>query len=138
MTVCVLVYVGVIAAAAQSPQRTVWDGVYTPAQAARGQDVYDKSCGECHQADLSGGGDEAAAVLKGPDFFARWQGRSVGDLVNTISRSMPKTAPGSLSAEAYVEVVSFLMRKNLVPAAETELSPDERVLGQIAITARPK
>lgn len=137
--VCVLVYAGVVAAAAaQSTPRTVWDGVYTPVQAARGQDVYDRSCGECHQADLSGGGDEAAAVLKGPDFFARWQGRSVGDLVNTISRSMPKTAPGSLTAEAYVDVVSFLMRKNLVPAGDAELSTDERALGQTAITARPQ
>ena len=51
--------------------RTVWDGIYSPLQANRGQDAYDKQCVSCHQADLSGGGDEAAAVLRGPDFFAQ-------------------------------------------------------------------
>ena len=38
------------------PGRTVWDGVYSEAQAARGKAVSDAQCAYCHQPDLRGQG----------------------------------------------------------------------------------
>src|SRR4029450_6269331 len=35
-------------------RRSVWDGVYTAQQAARGQMQYEYSCGRCHQQELPG------------------------------------------------------------------------------------
>src|ERR1700732_3616265 len=43
-------------------RRTVWDGVYTEAQAARGMMAFGQSCSGCHA--LAGQGD--AAVVGGP------------------------------------------------------------------------
>nr|QQZ51043.1 hypothetical protein JKL49_07660 [Phenylobacterium glaciei] len=53
-----LVFAGVLAAGglamiagkpmAQDATRSVWDGVYTEAQAQRGQAAYAQSCGLCH------------------------------------------------------------------------------------------
>src|SRR5438105_2221469 len=99
--------------------KTVWDGVYLSAQANRGQDSYDKKCASCHQDDLTGGGDEGAAVLRGADFFAQWNNKTVGDLYRAISLGMPKDAPGSLSPEAAADLVSFLLKKNQIPASDT-------------------
>src|SRR5688572_3601182 len=36
--------------------RTVWDGVYSAAQAVRGKAMYDAQCAFCHQSDLRGQG----------------------------------------------------------------------------------
>ena len=46
----------VVAIAVGANQRaSVWDGVYTAAQAQRGAPLYEKDCAECHGADLTGG-----------------------------------------------------------------------------------
>jgi mono/diheme cytochrome c family protein len=50
--------------------RTVWDGLYTAAQSARGQIAYDRACAECHMADLSG--HEYAGPLAGFGFLLKW------------------------------------------------------------------
>src|SRR5688572_1604854 len=42
------------AAADQSRPQTVWDGVFTEAQAARGQNEYKQACAACHKDDLLG------------------------------------------------------------------------------------
>lgn len=123
---------------AQATVKTIWDGVYTSAQANRGQDVYDKSCAECHQADLSGGGDEASAVLRGGDFFARWNNKALGELYRAVSIGMPKNAPGSLKRDAYVDIVAFLLKKNQVPAADTDMTSDLKKLDQILIIDNPR
>ena len=45
----VLLFVATLGA--QSP-RTVWDGVYSDAQAKRGRELYSSKCLSCHGADL--------------------------------------------------------------------------------------
>src|SRR5688572_29570126 len=51
--------------------RTVWDGVYSEAQAARGKAVYDAQCAFCHQSDLRGQG--FAPGLIEDTFTSRWR-----------------------------------------------------------------
>ena len=96
--------------AAGLASKTVWDGVYTSAQANRGQGLYDKKCASCHQNDLAGGGDEAAAALRGADFFAQWNKKSVGDIYKTIGEGMPKDAPSSLTGEEVADLVAFILK----------------------------
>src|ERR1700742_1093876 len=62
--------------------KTVWDGVYSKDQAARGQAKYQTACSNCHQGDLSG--SDQAPSLAGGDFTDRWDGQSVGDLADRI------------------------------------------------------
>ena len=69
----------IIAAAAVSSPRTVWDGVFSPAQVARGKKAYESLCRRCHGETL-GGGEDSPAVA-GQDFLSAWYGKSVGELV---------------------------------------------------------
>src|SRR5438105_15921778 len=56
-------------------QRTIWDGVYTEEQAARGRLNYQQSCGQCHSDNLTGGGD-GEPPLVGVSFMSQWWGRN--------------------------------------------------------------
>src|SRR5262249_51856255 len=57
---------------AQAP-RTIWSGIYSEAQARRGEEAYKGQCAYCHQQDLSGGffdnGNGRAPALGGPKAF---------------------------------------------------------------------
>src|SRR5258705_1365693 len=74
---CSLLSAAAVSIAAQS-LRTVWDGVYSDAQAKRGRELYSAKCLSCHGADLSGG--EMAPPLVGVGFQSNWNGLSAGDL----------------------------------------------------------
>jgi ankyrin repeat protein len=117
-----------------SATRTIWDGVFTQAQADRGRDQYMKSCASCHKADLLG--ESAAPPLAGPEFSQRWVGSTVDDLLTTIRRSMPQDAPDSLGTPAYADLVSFLLGVNGSPAGAGELPLESGALKQIQFTAK--
>jgi ankyrin repeat protein len=112
--------------------RTIWDGVFTEDQAGRGQKIYAVSCAPCHKTDLLG--DSGTPALAGADFFSRFNGSSVDDLVKTIRASMPQDAPDSLGTPAYVDLVGYLLKANGGSAGAAELSQDSAVLKQIRIT----
>jgi ankyrin repeat protein len=114
--------------------KTIWDGVFTDAQAERGRDVYQKACASCHKSDLLG--ESAAPPLAGPEFSQRWTGSSVDDLLTTIRRSMPQDAPDSLGTPAYVDLVSYLLSANGSPAGAAEMPLESTGLKQIQFTAR--
>ena len=128
----VIPIVGIIAAAqgAGPARRTVWSGVYTEEQAARGKAVYEASCASCHGPEL-GGLDGPA--LAGNDFLRNWLEDDLNSLYDKVHRRMPGDAPGSLSERESVDVVSYLLRMNDFPAGAQELTPDERVLSAIRV-----
>jgi uncharacterized protein len=115
-------------------QKTIWDGVFTDAQATRGQGSYKEKCASCHKEDLLGESD--APALAGTQFASRWTGTTVDEMVQTIRRSMPQEAPDSLGVPIYVDIVSFLFKANGAPAGAAELSTERPQLQQIRITAR--
>jgi mono/diheme cytochrome c family protein len=102
--------------------RTVWDGVYAEAQAARGKDQYLKECSSCHLADLTG--SEQAVPLNGEAFILQWENKSVNDLFTSIRTTMPQGTPGQLGTQAYVDIVAFLLQANGFPAGAGELTRD--------------
>ena len=112
--------------------KTIWDGVFTDEQAGRGSKIYAVSCAPCHKTDLLG--DSGTPALAGADFFSRFSGSSVDDLVKTIRASMPQDAPDSLGTPAYVDLVGYLLKANGGSAGATELSQDSAALKQIRIT----
>jgi ankyrin repeat protein len=120
------------AATAAGGGRAIWDGVFTDAQAGRGQKIYAVSCAPCHKTDLLG--DSGAPALAGADFFSRFNGSTVDDLVKTIRASMPQDAPDSLGTPAYVDLVTYVLQVNGGTAGAAELSQDSAVLRQIRIT----
>ena len=125
-----------VGARAQKPKATVWDAVYTDAQAARGQKAFLQSCAGCHRADLSGGDDNEPA-LQGPNFTLKWDDATLAELYDFIATNMPKNKPGSVSLESCVDILSLILKVNKMPAGETELTTDVKQLDQIRFTAKP-
>jgi mono/diheme cytochrome c family protein len=111
---------------------TIWDGVYTDAQASRGQDVYEQECAQCHLVDLMG--DGIAPALIGSSFFFRWSDLSIGDMYIAIRSTMPQGAPASLSPAGYADIAAYMLQMNKVPGGDTELPTDTDALGKITIT----
>ncbi len=101
---------------AQEPTTTVLDGVYTSAQADRGARVYEV-CAHCHE-----GVEPDADPLTGPVFIERWREAPLSFLHGFISNNMPGDDAGSLSADAYVDVVAWLVKANGFPAGDNELT----------------
>ena len=112
-----LVTTGVIAHA-QAP-RTVQDGVYTTAQAARGVELYGQQCASCHGATLQG---VSGPPLQGDLFVSRWQTEPLSALVSRIQKTMPADAPGKLTSEQTADLVAHLLNRNGFPAGATELA----------------
>jgi len=102
-----------------TPRRTVWDGLYTEAQAARGIMAFGQSCSGCHALAAEG-----KAPLVGEPFWKSFAQKTVGDLLEFVSTYMPNGAPGSLSEPAYRDIVALILKSNGFPAGTTELGPN--------------
>jgi len=98
---------------------TVWDGIYSVAQADRGQEAYAAHCGACHGPTLMGG---SAAELAGSRFHNRWAEDSLGALFTYLQSAMPQDAPGSLSERAYLEILAYILRVNDYPSGAAEMT----------------
>ena len=121
-----------IAGAAQStsPTTTVWQGVYTEAQATRGQSEYATHCANCHRDDLSGYNE----ILKGRRFMEKNRESALNLLFEKTKTTMPRGAPASLSDKVYVDIVSYLLKANEFPAGAGELRVED--LTQIQVTGK--
>ena len=81
-SICVTVLLLAAALLIAQPSRSVWDGVYTAAQAARGKADYEVSCASCHD---TGEGPP----LVGDAFMRRWFEDSLKDLYTKMRTTMP-------------------------------------------------
>ena len=106
----------------QQSARTVWDGVYSEAQAARGKEAYRQECAACHLDSL--GGADMAPGLAGNAFLTTWNELSVGDLFERTRISMPQDNPARLTRQQYVDIVAYILQTNNFPAGASELSHD--------------
>src|SRR5262245_53406882 len=123
----------------QGGPRTIWDGVYTDAQAERGQRAYKTHCGYCHRDNLTGGGSEAGApALIGPIFEHRWGDQTLADLFVTIGTTMPQNDPDTLAPQTVIDIVSFLLKSNGSPASDAELPARVDALKEVAMTPRAR
>ena len=119
---------------AQPPSRSVRDGVYTEAQAARGKTVYVEQCVECHKEDLRGD-QQMTPSLVGVAFTFRWKDKNLYDYFVGMRNTMPQSAPGSLSEETYADLVAYLLSEIGYPPGQRELPKDTTALKGIAIEA---
>ena len=114
---------------------TVWDGVFTEAQASRGEAAYGRSCAACHKEDLLGSG--TAPALAGDAFFRRWNESTMDEVVQTMKGSMPQEAPGSLDLQVYVDIVTYLLKASGSPTGTGELRADRDRLKLMRVTPPP-
>jgi hypothetical protein len=107
---------------------SVLDGVYTPAQARRGQEHFEQQCASCHRGDLSG---FSAPPLKGQRFLDQWREFPFAVLFKMIRSQMPVGNPGGLPAGTYLDVAAYLLEANGLPPGNEELTED--VAGRVLL-----
>jgi mono/diheme cytochrome c family protein len=117
--VCAVTWSFDVGAAQESAARTTWSGVYTDAQAKRGETMFGKTCASCHAPDLSGVGQ--SPPLAGKDFNGDWNDSSMSDLFERIRISMPADSPGSLKPPDVADLLAFILSQGGFPAGQTEL-----------------
>lgn len=104
------------AGVAGAQTKSVWDGVYTDAQAERGSAAFARSCGGCHTL-----GTQGRSPLAGDVFWKSFSQKTAADLLEFVSVNMPNGAPASLNAATYADIVAAMLKANGLPAGAGEL-----------------
>ena len=107
--------------AAKASAKSVKAGVYSAAQADRGQAVFRSKCASCH----------APNRFTDDVFYTSFAGKPLWEMFDVISDSMPEDNPGSLKKEEYADVIAYLLKLNKFPAGEAELPIDKDALSAI-------
>ena len=133
-----LVVGSVLAAVPAAPDaqaaRTVQDGVYTSAQAARGEATYGQRCASCHGDGLKGA---QAPPLVGDVFVGNWSTQALTALASKIRNTMPSDAPGDLTPQQSSDLVAYILKTGGFPAGGTELPSAEGALSRITWPQKP-
>jgi mono/diheme cytochrome c family protein len=111
---------------------SVWDGVYTAAQAERGKQVYVGHCARCH-------GDDPANSrnpLSGDRFAEHWESRTLADLFRRIRDTMPAGQVAAVEDPQKLDAMVYVMQRNGFPEGRAELTPDADALATIQITGK--
>jgi mono/diheme cytochrome c family protein len=116
---------------AQAAESIASSGIYTEAQAARGQAQYTAHCASCHGDNLNG--VDVAPALSGGTFSGNWKGQTAGALATRIRTTMPLDNPGSLGGATVSDVSAYILSKNGYPAGKNELPRDASLLQAIKL-----
>jgi mono/diheme cytochrome c family protein len=127
LTAFVAFFWAIVALNAQ--EKTVDQGVYTNAQAARGAKTFETNCTSCHR---EPGG--TAPILAGERFAKSFGDATLQTVFTTIKTTMPRNAPGTLNDAEYVDIVAHLLRINSYADGMSELAvsdlPGIKIPGQ--------
>jgi len=124
-TAAVLALAAAIGArATAAPQKTTKDKVFTKEQAARGADLYAKSCERCHDPAKVAPGKKPAPPTIGAKFIENWQDKTVGELYGTIFNTMPGDGVLILTADQTLDLVAHMLQANGFPAGDMPLKND--------------
>ena len=103
--------------------QSVWEGVYSTAQAERGAGIFASDCTECHPVGQFGD----------PSYIETWAGQTVDALFALIRRQMPYENPGSLSRREYEDVLAYVLSLCGPPAGDADLKSRGGALRGIVI-----
>ena len=98
---------------------SIWDGVYSDAQADRGHTLYMQNCARCHGVNLWGTFEIPPLVGRLMPYYA---GSTLDVLFDYVSTAMPLDHPGALSPAANADILAFILKSNDIPAGSKELS----------------
>lgn len=120
--------VTVVATSAQAPTKTTNSGVYSTAQAERGQKLFSEKCSGCHE----------PSRFSGDAFLESWDGKTMKDIWDVASGTMPEDNPGSLKQQEYADILGYFLSLNGYPAADAELQPGAGPMAAIKIEKAKK
>jgi mono/diheme cytochrome c family protein len=104
-----------------APAKTTAAGVYSAAQASRGERTFGNICQGCH----------TIGVYTSAKFRDTWNGRPIGELFQLLSETMPEDSPGGLTAGEYAQVIAYILKLNRLPEGKDELPADAAALKDI-------
>ena len=107
----------------QAPQKTTNSGVYTAAQAERGQKIFEAKCTACHD----------TARFTGEGFIDPWAGKPLKDVWDIASGTMPEDNPGSLKPQEYGDVIAYFLSLNAFATGDAELPGEAAAMANILI-----
>jgi len=96
---------------------------FSVTQANRGRDTFRSRCTECH----------TSTEFSDSSFKFKWSRRTVGDLYEFISTSMPDDAPGSLTPAQSIDIVTYIMQMNDFATGPRELPAEQARLDAISM-----
>ncbi len=114
-------------AAAGAAQKTVNDGIYTAAQADRGEALFKTQCESCH----------TPRDLASDEFVTKWTGKPLFELYDLVHATMPMDNPGSLKPEQAADALAHILRLNRFPAGEEELTTAPEALKAVKFEKKP-
>lgn len=112
---------------------SVKSGVFSEAQAKRGQDVIQEECARCHSANLLGSGENNTPPLVGEVFLEKWYTKPLGELFDKMRMTMPVDDPGRLSKTQYATALAYILQMNKYPPGPKPLPTDMNALNDITI-----
>ena len=133
---CALLLTPLTASAAQSSIASlprIWSGVYTKAQAQRGEHAFDAHCARCHGHDMTGGDGPA---LIGGTFHRNWVGRNAERMFKKILEQMPPQETSAVSEQEKLDVLAYILEMNGFPSGLAELPLNRAVLAGIDIVGK--
>ena len=110
---------GASAAALAQGGRAATSGVYSKAQADRGQALFQDKCARCHGSSMEG--LDVAPPLTGPRFMGNYVNQPAAALSSRIRTSMPLDMPGSLGLQDSADLSAAILAANGYPAGDMEL-----------------
>lgn len=119
--------------------RSVTEGVYSAGQAARGRQIYQAQCAECHGKAMEG---TVGPPLVGDSLLSTWSARPLADFVDKIQKTMPFNLAGNLSRQESTDLAAYILQVGRFPTGQAELSdtmlaeirfPTARVSATIAV-----
>src|SRR6476660_5924270 len=96
---------------------SILDGVYTDAQAMRGEEAYMANCARCHEGECPEGPPLSMMI-----FTERWREENLSFLFGFMKTRMPAKAEGSLEENVYLDILTYILKKNEYPAGKAELT----------------
>ena len=123
-------------AARQAPEAAAtsqWDGLYTVAQANRGEPLYGEMCSVCHGAQLRGA-DFGPALIE-EVFSEKWNDLSLAELYYVIRDTMPANDPGVLTGQQTADLLAYVLHKGNYPDGPQELPADGEALTRYTFLA---
>ena len=126
-----------VAAQSSAATKSAWTGVYTDAQADRGEREYGRTCSHCHGLSLEGDGSREIPALVLDSFMRHWRGRPVQALFDTLMRSMPADDRGSMTPRMTADMIAYLLRANGAPAGDAQLPSERDALAALVFDEKP-
>ena len=118
----------------QTTGNTVLDGVFSEAQAKRGQAAYTAHCSVCHGDTLEG---VSAPELTGNHFLERWREDMLDTIYNFIRENMPlgRAADAKRIPDTdYLDILTHILKTNGYRTGANDLTPD--LVGKVMLVGK--